>query len=304
MFYLFIATLCSATIALIFKYTESSKTTNRYLLTSSNYFICFIISLLMALYKGLLTNIVKEQSFFTEFKYLLSQDSYVLSPYSSTIWGIITGIVFGAFFFLGFYYYQKSVRENGVGITGTFGKLGILIPVAFSIIIWKEIPTLIQWIGIILSIIAIIIVNLSPESLEKFDIKATLILFFLFGGMSDFSNKVYQKYALNDYKDVFLFSVFFVAFLVSMYFTLRNKTTFNIKDMLTGFAVGIPNLFSSYFLILSLDTLKASVAYPLFSAGGILLINVGGYIIFKEKISRKNKFAIGLIVAASVLINI
>lgn len=303
MFYLFLATLCSATIALIFKYTESSNT-NRYLITSSNYFICFVISFFMIYYKGLLTNIVKEQSFLTEFKYLLSQDSYILSPYSSTIWGIITGVVFGSFFFLGFIYYQKSVRENGVGITGTFGKLGILIPVVFSIILWKEFPTTIQWLGIFLSLVAIVIVNLSPQSLEKFDIKATLILFFLFGGLSDFSNKVYQKYAINDYKDIFLFSIFFVAFLISIFFTLKDKAKFNKKDILTGFAVGIPNLFSSYFLILSLDTLKASVAYPLYSAGGILLINVGGYLIFKEKISRKNKFAIGLIILASILINI
>lgn len=258
----------------------------------------------MIIYKGLLKDVVRKESFFTEFKYLLTQDNYVLSQYSSIIWGAITGVVFGSFFFLGFLYYQKSVRENGVGLTGTFGKLGILIPVTFSIVLWKELPTSIQWVGIILSLVAIVIVNLSPDSLEKFDIKPTLILFFLFGGLSDLSNKVYQKYALNDYKDFFLFFVFLVAFLVSMYFTLRDKTAFSKKDMLTGFAVGIPNLFSSYFLILSLDTLKASVAYPLFSAGGILLINIGGYIIFKEKISRKNKFAIALIVVASVLINI
>ena len=77
-----------------------------------------------------------------------------------------------------------------------------------------------------------------------------------------------------------------------------------MKDILTGFAVGIPNLFSSYFLILSLDTVKASVAYPIYSAGSILLINLGGFFIFKEKIARKNKFAIVLIVIALMLINI
>lgn len=256
------------------------------------------------LYKNLLSGIVKADSFLIEFKFLLSQDDYILSPYSSIIWGVIVGSIAGFFFFSSFIYYQKSVKDNGVGISGTFAKLGILIPMIFSIIIWKEFPETLQWIGIGLSLISIVIVNLSSESLERFDIKPTLILLFILGGMAEFSNKIYQNYALNDYKAVFLFCIFFVAFSISIIFTLKDKARFNIKDILTGFAVGIPNLFSSYFLILSLDTVKASVAYPVFTAGSILLINLGGFFIFKEKISNKNKFAIALIVTALILINI
>ncbi|NLA64232.1 MAG: EamA family transporter, partial [Bacteroidales bacterium] len=274
MFYLFLATLCSATIALIFKHTENSNS-NRYLITSSNYFIAFAISLFIMLYKNLLSGIVKADSFLNEFKFLLSQESYILSPYSSIIWGVIVGSIAGFFFFSSFIYYQKSVKDNGVGISGTFAKLGILIPMIFSIIIWKEFPETLQWIGIGLSLISIVIVNLSSQSLERFDIKPTLILLFILGGMAEFSNKIYQNYALNDYKAVFLFCIFFVAFSISIIFTLKDKARFNIKDILTGFAVGIPNLFSSYFLILSLDTVKASVAYPVFTAGSILLINLG-----------------------------
>ena len=303
MFYLFLATLCSATIALIFKYTENSNS-NRYLITSANYFIAFAISLFIILYRNLFSGIEKTDSFLNEFKFLLSQDSYILSPYSSIIWGIIVGSIAGFFFFSSFIFYQKSVKENGVGISGTFAKLGILIPMIFSIIFWRELPSTLQWIGIGLSLVSIVMVNLSSESLERFDIRPTIILLFVLGGMAEFSNKIYQNYALNDYKAVFLFFTFFVAFSISILFTIRDGVRFNLKDILTGFAVGIPNLFSSYFLILSLDTVKTSVAYPVFSAGSILLINLGGYFIFKEKIAAKNKFAIALIVIALVLINI
>jgi len=104
-------------------------------------------------------------------------------------------------------------------------------------------------------------------------------------------------------KDVFLFAVFFVAFLVSVFYTVRAKKKIAKKDILTGFAVGIPNLFSSYFLILSLDTLKTSVAFPIYSAGSIVLINIGGFLIFKEKIARKNQVAILLTLIALILIN-
>lgn len=303
MFYLFLAIICSSTIALIFKYTENSNT-NRYAITSSNYFIAFTTSLFMILYRGLLSGVQKEIPFLEEFKLLASNNIDLLSPYSSIIWGIIVGGISGLFFFFSFTYYQKSVKENGVGVSGTIAKLGILIPMIFSIIIWKEFPTPIQWIGIGLSLLSILIINLSPKSLEKFDIKPTIILLFIFGGMAEFSNKIYQKYALNEFKDIFLFSIFFIAFLVSIFYTLREKSKVTKKDILTGFAVGIPNLFSSYFLILSLDTLKTSVAFPIYSAGSIVLINIGGYLIFKEHIAKKNKVAILLTIIALVLINL
>lgn len=295
--------LCSATIALIFKYTENSNA-NRYLITSANYLIAFSISLFMVFYNRLFTELVKEQSFLSELKILLTGVDYTFTPYGSIWWGIIVGGISGFFFFFSFIYYQKSVKENGVGISGTFAKLGILIPMIFSIILWREFPSAFQWIGIALSIISILIVNLSPKSLEKFDIKPTIILLFIFGGMAEFSNKIYQQYALNQYKDIFLFAIFFVAFLISIIFTLQDRSKINKKDILTGLAVGIPNLFSSFFLILSLDTLKATIAFPIYSAGSIVLINIGGLLIFKEKIANKNKVAIGLIIIGLVLINI
>lgn len=302
MFYLFLAIICSSTIAFIFKYAER-RNTNQYIITSANYLIASTISLFMIFNKNLLKGLVKEQSFLNEWKFLLSQDQYLLSPYNSVVWGIIVGGISGCFFFFSFLYYQKSVKENGVGLSGTFSKLGILIPMIFSIIIWREFPTFIQWIGIILSLISIIMVNLSFESIKKFDFNATILLLFAFGGIAEFSNKIYQKYAISDYKDVFLFSVFLIAFLISFVYTKKYKAKWTLRNVLTGFAVGVPNLFSSYFLILSLDTLSTSVAFPIFSAGSIVLINIGGYFIFKEKISNKNKLAICLIIIALILMN-
>ncbi|SIN92408.1 Multidrug transporter EmrE [Carnobacterium alterfunditum] len=303
MFYLSLAIICSASIALIFKYTENAEA-NRYVITSANYFIAFAISLFMIFSRGLLSGVTREVSFAKDFSLLFSNNDHILSPYSSILWGLIVGGIFGSFFFLSFIYYQKSIKENGVGISGTIAKLGILIPMIFSIVIWKEFPSSIQWVGIVLSLVSIVIVNLSQKSIEKFDFKPAIILLFIFGGMAEFSNKFYQKYALNEYKDVFLFALFFVAFLISIFYTFKEKSAITKKDILTGFVVGIPNLFSSYFLILALATLKTSVVFPIYSAGSIVLINIGGFLLFKEKIARKNKVAIILTIIALVLINL
>ncbi|WP_368645963.1 EamA family transporter [Alkalibacterium putridalgicola] len=303
MFYLFLAILCSASIALIFKYTENTDT-NRYVITSANYFIAFVTSLIMIVYRRLLDGVVREMPFIDDVALFMENDQHILSPYSSIIWGILIGAVAGIFFFLSFVYYQKSVRDNGVGISGTVAKLGILIPMIFSILIWREFPTSVQWVGILLSLVSIVVINLSKKSIKTFDFKPTVLLLFIFGGMAEFSNKIYQKYALNDYKDFFLFTIFFVAFLISVSYTVNKKAKVKLSDILTGFAVGIPNLFSSYFLILSLDTLKTSVAFPIYSAGSIVLINIGGLLIYRERPAPKNQLAIAMTIIALILINI
>ena len=302
MFYLFLAIISSSTIAFLFKFAENRQL-NPYIITSANYFLASIISLVFILRNQLLENLVKQESFFEEWRLLFAQEQTLLSPYNSVLWGLLVGGVAGFFFFFSFLYYQKSVKENGVGLAGTFSKLGILIPMIFSIVIWREYPTTVQWIGIILSLISIVMVNLSFESLETFDWNLTILLLFLLAGLAEFSNKIYQQYALSAYKDVFLFAVFLVAFLISFFYVIKNKTEWKRADILTGFAVGIPNLFSSYFLILSLDTLATSIAFPIFSAGSIVLINLGAFFIFKEKISNKNKLAIALVVLALILMN-
>lgn len=302
MIYLLLAIICSSTIAFLFKFAEKREM-NSYVITSANYFTASAISLFMIINNNLLRGLVQEESFLKEWETLLAQEQYLLSPYNSVIWGIIVGGLAGFFFFYSFLYYQKSVKENGVGLSGTFSKLGILIPMIFSIFIWGEYPTLIQWLGIVLSLISIVMVNLSFESIQKFSFNQTIILLFVLGGFAEFSNKIYQQYALSQYKDVFLFAVFLSAFLISFLHATRKQTKWKLREVLTGFAVGIPNLFSSYFLILSLDTLSTSVAFPIFSAGSIVLINIGGFLLFKEKIATKNKLAIGLVVIALILIN-
>lgn len=79
MFYLFLAILCSASIALIFKYTENNNT-NRYVITSANYFIAFVTSFIMILYNRLFDGVVREMPFIDDVKLFIENDQHILSP--------------------------------------------------------------------------------------------------------------------------------------------------------------------------------------------------------------------------------
>lgn len=306
MYFLILAIISSSSIALIFKYTEENNM-NRYAVTSANYFTAFILSFFMFIinYEG--KNLFLKpslSSFINESSSVLTSNGPMFSNEGSLFWAILVGVFAGIFFFLSFIYYQKSVNESGVGLSGTFGKLGILVPMIFSIVLWHELPSFIQWIGILLCLISIVIVNLSLEDLSLKSFNKTLILLFIFGGMAEFSNKIFQKYALIYYKDLFLSFVFLVAFLISIFFAFKQSKKLSKKDIFLGIIVGIPNLFSSFFLILSLNYMASSLVFPVYSAGSILLINLGGFILFNEKLSKKETLSIFMIVFALILINI
>ena len=279
---------------------------NRFTVTSANYFTAFIISLLFILNEGIFKRFAGKEhlEFFHEFFQVIIKDKAVFSPSASLMWAVVIGIFAGFFFFLSFIYYQKSVRSEGVGLAGVFMKLGILLPMILSIILWQEYPTEIQWIGILLAISSIVLVNYPFGQDWRKALRLTLILLFFYGGIAEFSNKLFQKYAVLDLKPLFLFFVFFTAFLISLFFTIKSKKSINFREILTGMIVGVPNLFSSFFLINALDQLKTAVVFPIFSAGSIVVINLGGLFIFREKLNKREVISILMTIFALILINI
>jgi len=303
MVYLLLSVICSSLIVLTLKFSES-RGLNRLAVTTANYVVAFSVSLFFVLSKGLhKTDFGDLSDFIFESGNSLSSGA-TLSDGSSFLWAILIGIFGGILYFGGFIFIQKSIKDNGAGITGAVSKIGIFIPMTFSIIFWKEYPSGIQWIGIVLAFGAIILASYSPSQTKELkNLRKSLILVFIVVGFAEFSNKFFQKYAMIEYKSVFLFIVFFTAFIISAFFTVIDKTKVSKKDLLTGIMVGIPNMFTSFFLISALKYVKTTIAFPVYSAGTIIVINIGSYLIFKEKLSKKDLIATGIIVVAISLMS-
>lgn len=286
MFSLILATLCSASIALIFKHA-ALKSYDQKAITVSNYLTASVVSLLMILISDLQIYDFKS----VDFKNTL-----------------IIGIATGVFFLLSFTCYQLSVRRNGASVSGMFAKLGILIPMLISVFYWNEIPTWIQSVGICIAIIAIAIANMNFGKKQVLNIHnsvSMLVALFVVGGLAEFFNKIFQKTTAIHYKPLFLFFVFFTAFILSVIVYLNRKDSVSnlMPSFLTGIIVGIPNLFSSFFLLDALNALPAAIVFPAYSAGSIFMITVFSVLIFKEKLVIKDWTAIGLTTVSLVLLN-
>ena len=249
----------------------------------------------------------------------LTEDNSLKSGTELTMTFVI-GLITGVFFLLSFVLYQISVRKNGASLSGMFAKLGILIPMIVSVLVWREIPTMMQMFGICMAMFAIAVANVS----SKASIKAThsikwLLALFVGGGIAEFSNKIFQKTVSLEYRSLFLFLVFATALVLSilMYYADLKRQGIksgrrevatgdgNIKmSVVVGIFVGIPNLFASYFLLNALNDFPASVVYPAYSAGSILMISILSVVLFKEILYKKDWIAIILTALSLILLNL
>ena len=57
------------------------------------------------------------------------------------------GAVQGILYLLSLVSLQSSIRKNGVILSGTFARLGLIIPMIFAIVAFGELPGVLQTIG-------------------------------------------------------------------------------------------------------------------------------------------------------------
>lgn len=199
---------------------------------------------------------------------------------------------------------QYSINRNGAPLSTTFNRLGILIPTVLSMVFFRELPAPVQMIGIGLAVLAIVYINGGKKKGGPIQSLPSLLLVFLIGGLIDFNSKVYGIFGDRALQDYFVFCTFaFCTVLSGILLFLRNPR-FKRKDVTAGLLMGIPNQMITYTMVRAVLYLPAYLAFPLYSAGVILGVNVINFLVFREKPSRRECIATGIIAAALLLLNL
>lgn len=224
---------------------------------------------------------------------------------------VILGIITGAFYMGGFLFLKYNMKYNGIVLSATFMKLGVLIPTIMAIVVFGEVPSVLQIVGIAIAIVAIIIINFEKEPHGSNSIgeskngnkKILLLVLLLLGGLGDSMSNIFEKLGPDSGKDGFLLLTFFTAFVITIAIVILGKKKLCKADILFGLLVGVPNYFSARFLLASLGSLEAVIVYPTFSVGTMVVVTIVGVIAFREKISKQKGLALGLIAVAIALLN-
>jgi drug/metabolite transporter (DMT)-like permease len=184
-------------------------------------------------------------------------------------------------------------------------RISLLIPVLLSTLWYLEYLDFWQWTGVLLVFVTLFLLlpNKMKMLREPFSAAWLLLLLFLGTGIGDASLKVYEA-EFSDFidKQYFMGFVFLTAFLIGMIILiLRKNWSFGKGEIILGLAIGIPNLYTSIFLIEALERLSGGIVYSsvnlLTVLGGTLL----GVFRWGDRLTKLQWFAI-LLTLISILL--
>lgn len=278
MLFLILAIISSALVSLIMRLSTNRVTGNVSML-AMNYLMCLMIA---AAYTGI----------------------HRLFPGEAGQGGaLVMGAVNGALYLGSFLLLQLNVRKNGVVLSATFMKLGLLVPMVLSVALFGEMPAPLQMIGFCVAVAAIILINTETEH-TVMEFRLGLLLLLLGGGCADAMSKVYEELGAPGLSAQFLFYTFAVAFVLCLGLMLLKKQRIGRAELLFGLLIGIPNYFSARFLLLALEQLPAVIVYPTYSVSTILVVTLTGVLLFRERLGKRQYGALGAILLALLLLNL
>lgn len=216
---------------------------------------------------------------------------------------LVLGSINGVLYLAGFMLMQMNIRKNGVVLSSIFQKLGLLVTLVVSVVIYHEIPTLLQSFGFIIAVFAIIMMNYRKNS-EKAGSRAGLMGMLLACGTADAMSKVFTETGLAALEGQFLFYTFAVAMGLCLICMTVSDQKIKLQEALFGTLIAVPNFFSSKFLLGALENLSAVIVYPVFSVGTILAVTLAGVLAFRERLTKQQWIGVGAILAALVLLNV
>lgn len=219
---------------------------------------------------------------------------------------VCLGALQGVLYVTSFIVLQNSIGKNGVILSATFAKLGVAIPMLFSVLVFREMPSVIQWIGFLLACAAIWIIQTDGGTIKDTageSGKLLLLLLLFASGITDSMSKIFEETGHRDQDACFLLITFIVALLISVVLMVRSGERLNKNEIIYGCLVGIPNYGSVYFLLRALAQFPAFLVYPAYSVGTILAVSLVGVAIFKEMPGVRKWAGMAVTLVALILLN-
>jgi drug/metabolite transporter (DMT)-like permease len=224
-------------------------------------------------------------------------------------WALLMGCSFIIIFnIVGF-----TTQKIGVAVASVANKLSMVIPFLFSVWLYNEKATALKLLGIVLALVAVCL-TMKQEPAKQNKIISRWLLFlpvilFISSGLLDTMIKYVEQRFLNESNNnEYLITAFASAATIGLtllgILVMTGKQKFDYRAILAGFAMGIPNYFSIWCLLVVLKQYagNSSAIIPINNMGIVLFSAVMAWILFREKLSIINWTGIILSLGAIALI--
>jgi drug/metabolite transporter (DMT)-like permease len=224
---------------------------------------------------------------------------------------IVPGFLIGSLFISVFYTVAIATQRCGVAITSIAGKMSMVIPIAFAVLLWDDSLTVLKIAGIILALAAVYLSGSSSGDDTNVKSKNWYLplLVFIGSGLVDTSIKVAQHYFINESNHRFYISMIFasagcIGLIASIYNYIRKKIPVSIQSIAGGSILGVVNYYSLYFLYecLALRGVESSLVFSVVNLLVVILSAIFAFTLFKEKPERKKIAGLSLALFAIIIL--
>lgn len=189
----------------------------------------------------------------------------------------------------------KALSCGPMALTGLFSNFSMIIPIAFGVAVWNEKLSLFRILGTGLMLMAIIFI-VNPKSDGKISKKWVfhVIVYFFSTGLMNLAQQFQTKSGRGE-TGMFLFwgfifsTLFTLVYLVVCNFSSKSRMRIKYfgRESLDGLIVGTFGGIVHLATMKLLETMDSAVFFPVKDGFCIIMNAILGFLIFKERLSRR-----------------
>jgi drug/metabolite transporter (DMT)-like permease len=279
MWYLTFSILCSSAIFIVFKVFENYKI-NTFQAIIVNYFTAFAIGI-------------------TAHK---NEINYLDIPNKPWFFG---ALLLASLFIIVFNLMAITSQKNGVSVAAVAGKMAVIIPVLFGILLYNEEVSLVKIVGVLIGLCAVYLITLK-NNVKKGTLIFPLLLFFGAGIIDTIIKYIQTNYVNINETNLFSGILFGIAGVLGVIVYCIKPTAIKVKNIISGIVLGVINYYSIYYILKALENknMQSAIVFSINNISIVAICTLLGLFVFKEKLTTKNWIGIGIAIISILLITL
>ena len=218
---------------------------------------------------------------------------------------IALGVPNGVLYFVHLLIILTGYRLAGVGITMAFAAMGVLIPVLLSWYTWGEPMPPSRWAAVAILPVAAVLMRPNASEHKHLTLKGDIVLAMtlLMGGTVATIHKSFDMYAQEAARPLYLTSLFTAAAITSVVYVWARRLRYRWRGVVIGSILGGANSLATLFVLLGLSVLPAVVFYPISGSLVISCSVVVSWLLWRERITRRQMLGVCSAVVIVALAN-
>lgn len=220
-------------------------------------------------------------------------------------------LLLSTFFIVGFNVLAKSIKEGGVVVTTIFQKISLIGPAVLGLFFYSESAGYLKIVGLILAILSLIFIQYQGKNQKLGSVRVWIfwaVLTFFVSVVIESYIYLLEVESIAPNGDIqFVATLFLLAGSLGLigviYEWIFRAKKPELKSLVAGIALGVPNFFTIYLLLVLLDHgWEGSLLFPVNSIGVLVLSAIVGIVLFKEKMNIQRYIGFILAILAIMLI--